>query len=420
MRFKHDPLRPHPRRKKKNETPDETERRLSADLRLLMTDERYQKNDPDYRHFVQRQYRRVYDDPSGEPREGLKIGRPEVFVTDLEPFDRDRERRIRRGEEAESGRDRQETIATGAPAARQRRRSTARKSELGSANAGDETAKASQKQSVAQGPAASPIAKRSKGKIGGNDLPPPPEREPGPITLSDVTAQRRQDSLAKYNQRKEVAEARELSASFLEKARYLGWDNAVRAHEHYIEGSGTPLVLDAAIVEDYAPVLDAEQAMIGILTDWFRGEETDSTFGHPWIGLADGEHIEVGDPSVGPDHMDGLVHWEKTFEGPSKLLQPFEYLSDARMTFNSGTLESFSDFAFKREGNRIYITGTVRLRVIDRYDFGEEHPLRSKVLEDHGGAKSFDLSTTIWTRPVFGWIESNDTSTPSVFLIYDD
>ena len=38
MGFKHDPLRPHPRRKKKNETPDETERRLSADLRLLMSE----------------------------------------------------------------------------------------------------------------------------------------------------------------------------------------------------------------------------------------------------------------------------------------------------------------------------------------------------------------------------------------------
>ena len=94
MKIRHDPLAPKPRQKKLRETPDETEQRLNADLRLLMNDKRYRENDRDYIHFVQRQFRRVYDDPSGEPSKDLRIGRPQTFATSLEHFDRAREQRL--------------------------------------------------------------------------------------------------------------------------------------------------------------------------------------------------------------------------------------------------------------------------------------------------------------------------------------
>ena len=100
MRYNHDPLVPRQRRKKPGETPDETEQRHNADLQAFMNDERYQKDDGEFRHFVQRQFRRVYDDPSGKPAKNLTIGRPKTYVTDLEPFDRRREAPLRRETEA--------------------------------------------------------------------------------------------------------------------------------------------------------------------------------------------------------------------------------------------------------------------------------------------------------------------------------
>ena len=410
MRFKHDPLRPHPRRKKKNETPDETEKRLSADLRLLMTDKRYQKNDPDYRHFVQRQYRRVYDDPSGEPREGLRVGRPEVFVTDLEPFDRDRERRIRRGEGVER------------PVTQDRRPSTTvGQSELGQANADSVTRRASGNAEPIDEPDVIPYWERAIGQLG------PRERTrstpfPGIRDVRDEdTLRRYQDHLDEQKERaSDVADARRRSWFFIQAASLSGYDEAVRAHEHYLEGSGEPLIVDSEIVRDYGPVNDAEKDILGHLKNWFRGTLSDSRFGQPWLDLADGERIVVGEESFDRDIVGKLVRWEAGFDEPTDNYHPDDKSSEGRMTFNAGTLESFSQITFERHGDRILVSGLIHFRVADRYDFRDGHRLKSKVLEDHGDAKSFDISTTLWTRSFGGWIDSDGASRPIIQLSYDN
>ncbi|MEM7124170.1 MAG: hypothetical protein AAF563_23025 [Pseudomonadota bacterium] len=409
MRFKHDPLRPQPRRKKKNETSDETEQRLSADLRLLMTDERYQKNDPDYRHFVQRQYRRVYDDPSGEPREGLRIGRPEVFVTYLEPFDRDRERRIRRGEEVERHVTQDRRPST-----------TVSQSELGLANAGSARRQASGNAETIDEPDVIPYWERAIGQSGPNErtrsTPFPGIRD----VRDEDTLRRYQDHLDEQKERaNDVADARRRSWVFIQSASASGYDEAARAHEHYLEGSGEPLIVDSEIVRSYGPVNDAEKDILTHLKDWLRGTLSDSRFGQPWLDLANGERTIVGKESFDADRVGGLVNWNTTFDGPNSKLDP-EFWTDARMTFNSGTLDSFSQLVFERHGTRIKVNGFVNLRVSDRYDFEDGHILESKVLEDHGDAKSFDISTTVWTRPISGWIELGGSQTPRVELIYDD
>ena len=139
MRFKHDPLTPKPRQRKANETPDETEQRLNADLRLLMNDERYRKNDRDFRHYVQRQFRRVYDDPTGAQPEGLEIGRPKVFVDEIEPFNPGREQWLQREGASGSVKARRRTMTSkGALASGEGRSQTARASRLGAANKGSE------------------------------------------------------------------------------------------------------------------------------------------------------------------------------------------------------------------------------------------------------------------------------------------
>ena len=89
------------------------------------------------------------------------------------------------------------------------------------------------------------------------------------------------------------------------------------------------------------------------------------------------------------------------------------------MTFNAGTLESFSQVTLERHGDRVEISGQIKFRVVDRYDFEDGHILRSKVLEDYGDAKSFDISTNFWSRSFSGWIDIGGSSEPIVHLTYD-
>ena len=100
MPHRDDPLKRRPRAKTREDIEDEIEKRLSGQLAHLMRDPRYLAGDPDYRAYIHRQFRRVYDDPSGKPKT-LRIGRPKPFVDELEPFDPARERRLRLGREKE-------------------------------------------------------------------------------------------------------------------------------------------------------------------------------------------------------------------------------------------------------------------------------------------------------------------------------
>jgi len=410
MRQEHDPLVPHRRNRKPGETSDETERRLSADLRALLGDARYRANDPDFRHYVQRQFRRVYDDPSGARPTALRVGRPKAYVSALEPFDRDRERVLRRGAEA-------------------------------GVSDGDEVRRVGAKMS----PNSDDLIRRVQNTLGGSgevseeehDISPPWERAlgrfdpeprrrstpfPGIRDVEDEEAQERyQDYL--FKKRKGEREARGatlFSWGFSAVENFSGHDEAVRAHRHYIEGSGEPLVVDSRIVRDYGPVKDAEIKTLGYLTDWMTGRRTDSQFGRPWIDLEDGERIVVGNMSDDPTDLGSLVRWEAGFAAPSRTYHPNDQSSEARRTFNAGTLESYSQLVFERHGDRIAITGYVIFRVFDRYDFEPDHPLKFKALEDYGDAQSYDISTTLWVRPVSGWININGSPGQRANVTFDD
>ncbi len=156
--------------------------------------------------------------------------------------------------------------------------------------------------------------------------------------------------------------------------------------------------------------------MLGILTEWFKGDRNDSIFGQPWFDLGDGEQLVVGELSAGPSTLGKLARWEAAVDAPDVGNQ----LSEGRTTLNRGTLESFSQLVFERNGDRIDVSGTIRLRVKDRYDFAEGHLLRSKVLEDEARAKSYDVSTTFWVRRVSGWIDLSDPDRPDAHLTYTD
>ena len=136
-----------------------------------------------------------------------------------------------------------------------------------------------------------------------------PPRIDGTDDVQNKEAQQRhQHRLDQLEQREEeLASARWRSETFLGVANNLGYGEAVRAHKHYLEGSGKPLVVDAEVARDYGPVNDAEQGILGLMSEWFMGIRTDSVFGDPWLDLEDGERIVLGDLGVGAGHFDGLV-----------------------------------------------------------------------------------------------------------------
>jgi hypothetical protein len=410
MRNNHDPLVPHQRRKTARETPDEAEQRLNADLRALMNDERYRKNDGDYRHYVQRQYRRVYDDPTGARPKHLTIGRPNTYASDLEPFDRRREQLLRRQTEAgepEGGKARP-VVAERSPTndGRIRRMQNA---------SGDNGGTAQEEHDI------SPPWDRAIGK-----LDPEPRRRstpfPGIRDVEDEGAQERyQDYLSKKRRgERQIPEALLRSWGFVYFEDLVGHDEAARAYRHYLEGSGEPLTVNAEIVRDYGPVKDAEGKVLGYLTEWFTGKRTDSQFGRPWFGMDDGERIVVGNMSADPNDVGRLVQWEAGFAAPSETYHPSDQTSEARRTFNAGTLESYSQLVLERHGDKIEVSGFVIFRVYDRYDFKPGHRLKAKILEDYGDAQSYDISTTFWVRPISGWIDITGSLAQRAHVSFDD
>ena len=124
--------------------------------------------------------------------------------------------------------------------------------------------------------------------------------------------------------------------------------------------------------------------------------------------------------SVDPNDIGGLARWDAGLFGPTENYHPGDENSEARRTFNAGTLESFSQLVLERQGNLVNISGIVKFRVFDRYDFKRDHLLKSKVLEDYGDAKSFVISTTLWVRPISGWMIIGKAPVPRVHLTFDD
>ena len=337
MRFKHDPLRPHPRRKKKNETPDETERRLSADLRLLMTDERYQKNDPDYRHFVQRQYRRVYDDPSGEPREGLRIGRPDVFVTDLEPFDRDRERRIRRGEEVER------PVTPSSDVTRARR--TRQRGSGDGASLDDGTGQLRQRKVAAEAAQAQPDTDAD---------------ETGLKQERQIFPRGPQAGSAKAEREQRIRHVAEGVEGLLRAGERRGLTMAVKYLRRYLDGVGGVVGLDWSTVRDHGPAATAEVEVRSLFTDWLVGLEEDKSIGAPFMELADGEVLEIGKPREGSS-----VWWSRTFD---RDLINQENL-DSSLVFGTGQIKGYGQLQFERQGDEIHVSGVVSFELDEPYDF---------------------------------------------------
>ena len=87
---------------------------------------------------MQRQFRRVYDDPSGKRSKNLIIGRPKTYVTDLEPFERAREQLLRRkaqARESDGATVKKPTTGDEAIGVQGRRSATASTTHLGAAGA---------------------------------------------------------------------------------------------------------------------------------------------------------------------------------------------------------------------------------------------------------------------------------------------
>jgi hypothetical protein len=49
-----------------------------------------------------------------------------------------------------------------------------------------------------------------------------------------------------------------------------------------------------------------------------------------------------------------------------------------------------------------------------------DHILKSRAFDDLEDAKSFDISTTFWVRPISGWMDISGKPVPRVHLTFDD
>ena len=331
-------------RRKPKEAPDETEARLSRELAYLMRDPRYRDGDADYRAYIQRQFRRVYDDPSGEPQP-LRIGRPKVFVDGLESFDPARERRLRLGLE-------QERQGGGQPAGSDVLRRT-RMSSLGADKQSDrEVRETSQTNEVFEIP---PPSERAMSELEGNARRHGPDPESAHHNYLTM-----QESLAKLPRTLEAVDA--MIASW----RRDGSDLAVDYFERYRDGAGETISMSWSDLQSFPKFRKEQETLKGHYLDWVRGELDDDLW-TPFLQLADGENITVstngkGEPlklvaDWGPVTFDSVLDHN---EGKDR---------DFARGFGRGEIESFGNLSFIRRGNTIFVSGFVEMRFDETFDF---------------------------------------------------
>jgi len=368
MAGEHDMPKRRPLRKTPKETPDEAEARLSRELAYLMRDPRYRDGDPDYRAYIHRQFRRVYDDPTGEPQP-LRLGRPKVFVDALEPFDPIRERRLRQGrEEARKG--------GGQPAGSVGSR-RARMSSLGEANQRDwQVRETSQTDEVFDIP---PPSERAMSELEGNARRHGPDPESAHRNYLTM-----QERLARLPRTLEVVDA--MIASW----RRDGSDLAADYFERYRDGVGGTISMAWSDLLSFPKFHEEQETLKGHYLDWVN-DKLDDDLWTPFLQLADGENVTVSTNGKGGP-LKLVAVW-----GPVTFDSVFDHHDgmdrDFARAFGQGEIESFGNLSFIRRGKTIFVSGFVEMRLDETFDFetGVLGPIGSFAAADAPTVSNSDL-----------------------------
>ena len=342
MRQHHDPLVPLRRARKTGETPAETEQRLNADLRALMNDARYRDNDQDFRHYVQRQFRRVYDDPSGERPKYLTIGRPRTYASALEPFDRRREQMLRRETEAGESEGAKVTSGRNLP-------QNARINAIGNFERRDA---GTYKVQHARLPRDRQVD-TDEGQFLGDEAEKLPQEDR--VYPRGGNAGRSPQTQKKKRIEHIISGVEGMIAA----AEREGLVMAPMYLRRYLDGVGGVVQLDWSTVRAHRPAAVAEQTVRNLHELWLTGQKKDRTIGAPFLALQDGEVLEIGRLWKPSD-----VFWSKAFDpdfGDASL--------DSSLVFGVGEIESYGKLRFERHGDEITVSGTVAFVLNERYDF---------------------------------------------------
>ncbi len=374
---------------------EELHERMARELTNLKRDRRFWEGDKAYQRYVQRQFERVYNDPSGKPQP-LRIGPPKIFATDIEPF----------GVEVGKGNANTGTKSNVSPS----RRLNVSRSSNPEATASDSGT------SLFHNDVEAPQSLLGQ--------PKPQFEAKHSIDQKKRHVRRTASSsdepglVQKYIDFEEIKGAGE--GSDLDKARVrlpmlrdlfrrYDWDVAERLLSHYADGSGEPVTIPSEFLRDYPTVIQAQKVVLRYFGEWMIGLREDSRTGIPKLPLGDGETVTLGVPIdiVGGD-LDDLVMWESSFKGVGDAGRPFDLWAvgtEAHASIGGGTLQGFAvSLRLDREGDRIAISGQLQFRVRDRYDFAQSDTFGLHALEDNGSARSFWVTSEPWSVDVDGII----------------
>jgi hypothetical protein len=433
----------------RRETEDEQEVRLGRELRHLMQDPRYMEGDPDYRAFVHRQYRRVYDDPKGEPAP-LRIGRPQTFTDHVEPFDPPRERRLRLGakEPGESsgvpGQTTQPSRGTILGRVPMVAESAERRTVRSSAAATNRRQRVAEASSTPQPDfEILPPSERAMSGLEENarrhGLDPVDarrarldrlEREKGEVRRA-VQEQLGQQGDSVRNtdlDRGEISQRLEQTGRAID-AMIASWrrDGSILGAEflqRYRDGVGGVRPISWGRLMTYSKFRHEQGRLKGHYLNWVR-DKLDDDLWTPFLELEDGESIRVSTNEAGKP-LKLTVNWDPLTIG-SAFNRSEGSDRDFARAIGQGEIESFGDLTFTRHGEIIFVSGIVDMKLNEEFNFepgflpwldsifGSDGPSATneefEEYETLGPAKEF-LSTSQKIWQVTGRIVLRDDGTP--------
>ena len=373
--------------------------RMERELTNLKRDRRFWEGDKAYQRYVQRQFERVYNDPTGK-RQPLRIGPPKIFATDIEPF------------ESETKQSNLSHQPDHKPRVRSSSEGSSQK-KLGNPDSSESTQGVRQVRRDQDPEIARKVGKQQRVII---DRRTDKFREQGKLAKALDLAE---VEFAGGDTPLEQAQAS--SVVMVGKFVEYGWDTANLLFEHYLNGGGDQVTIPADVVIDYPTLPSAHRRVLWNFGRWLVGDIEDSRFGKAPLPQSDGERTVIGGPlGEGALPLDDLVMWESTFRGVGETTSVIDKLAlddEAHSSIGGGTLQGFAaNLTLTREGDTIRVSGTLEFRVEDIYKFDDGHWLHYDELEKAGLATRFTVVSTPWSRKITGAIHLDGDEPVSVVM----
>ena len=370
---------------------EELHERMARELTNLKRDRRFWEGDKAYQRYVQRQFERVYNDPSGQPQP-LRIGPPKIFATDIEPFVRHENKQTSHSSVASKHSLKQRGMANAAGTGRHPRQN------VETSETTPEISGQSTDPTASESPKAKDRMFRRSGTRSTDSM------WDKFIGLVDVYFTDRDDPVESGQ-----AKAQETLKQF----RQLNWPTAEMLLNHFLSGSGEDVTVPAEFVKDYRSLDEGYEGVLENFSRWFVGDIADSNFGAAVLPMREGAQITLGIQHGRRNvSLDDLVMWESAFPGAGETLNPIDKLAlddEVHASIGGGTLQGYAtSLTLVRVGNTVRITGVMQFRVEDEYVFDLGHWLDFDQLQDAGLAKAFWVRSEPWTREVEGVIVLRD------------